>query len=46
MFQVIMRRWSLRLDELVPSDEGNYTCVVENVFGEIEWTYSLRVVGK
>jgi hypothetical protein len=25
------------------ADEGNYTCVVSNEFGELQWTYVLQV---
>nr|XP_057911981.1 fibroblast growth factor receptor 1b isoform X2 [Doryrhamphus excisus] len=36
--------WMLTLDSLVPSDSGNYTCVVENPHGVIEHTYRLDVI--
>lgn len=30
----------------MPSDKGNYTCLVENEFGSINHTYTLDVVGQ
>lgn len=34
------------MDSVVPSDKGNYTCIVENKYGVINHTYQLDVVGK
>lgn len=34
------------MESVVPSDKGNYTCVVENEFGSINHTYTLDVVGQ
>lgn len=34
------------MDSVVPSDKGNYTCIVENKYGSINHTYQLDVVGK
>lgn len=33
------------MESVVPSDKGNYTCVVENQYGSINHTYQLDVVG-
>lgn len=33
------------MESVVPSDRGNYTCVVENKFGSIRQTYTLDVLG-
>lgn len=38
--------WTLIMESVVPSDEGNYTCVVENEYGSLQHTYVLDVVGK
>lgn len=38
--------WSLTLEDLVPEDKGNYTCIVCNEAGCINYTYKLDVVGK
>lgn len=34
------------MESVVPSDRGNYTCVVENKMGSISYTYILDVLGK
>ncbi|XP_069755949.1 fibroblast growth factor receptor 2-like isoform X6 [Narcine bancroftii] len=36
--------WSLIMESAVPSDKGNYTCVIENPYGSINHTYHLDVV--
>lgn len=38
--------WTIIMESVVPSDRGNYTCVVENKYGSINHTYQLDVVGK
>ena len=38
--------WTIIMESVVPSDKGNYTCVVENQHGSINHTYQLDVVGK
>lgn len=44
--QVRDNLWTIIMDSVVPSDKGNYTCVVENKYGSINHTYQLDVVGK
>lgn len=44
--QVRESLWAIIMDSVVPSDKGNYTCVVENKYGSINHTYQLDVVGK
>lgn len=34
------------MESVVPSDRGNYTCVVQNKFGSIRQTYTLDVLGE
>lgn len=34
------------MESVVPSDRGNYTCVVENKYGSIAHSYVLDVLGK
>jgi len=34
------------MESVVPSDKGNYTCLVENAYGSINHTYTLDVVGE
>ncbi|XP_039607686.1 fibroblast growth factor receptor 3 isoform X5 [Polypterus senegalus] len=38
------QQWSLVMESVVPSDRGNYTCVVENKYGHISHTYQLDVL--
>ncbi|XP_050803501.1 fibroblast growth factor receptor 3 isoform X5 [Gopherus flavomarginatus] len=38
------QQWSLVMESVVPSDRGNYTCVVENKYGSIRHTYQLDVL--
>uniref|UniRef100_A0A3Q2DUK7 Fibroblast growth factor receptor n=1 Tax=Cyprinodon variegatus TaxID=28743 RepID=A0A3Q2DUK7_CYPVA len=38
------RQWSLVMESAVPSDRGNYTCVVQNKHGTISHTYQLDVL--
>lgn len=37
---------TLIMTSLVPSDKGNYTCLVENKYGRLQHTYQLNVLGK
>ncbi|KAM9477023.1 fibroblast growth factor receptor 3 isoform 4-T4 [Clarias gariepinus] len=37
-------QWSLVMESAVPSDRGNYTCVVKNQYGTITHTYQLDVL--
>lgn len=34
------------MESVVPSDRGNYTCLVENRFGSIRYSYLLDVLGE
>uniref|UniRef100_A0AAR2LXN2 Fibroblast growth factor receptor n=1 Tax=Pygocentrus nattereri TaxID=42514 RepID=A0AAR2LXN2_PYGNA len=38
------QHWSLVMESVVPSDRGNYTCVVENKYGSIAHSYLLDVL--
>ncbi|XP_078508908.1 fibroblast growth factor receptor 4 isoform X1 [Lissotriton helveticus] len=38
------QHWSLVMESVVPSDRGNYTCLVENKFGSISYSYLLDVL--
>ncbi|XP_028584682.2 fibroblast growth factor receptor 3 isoform X1 [Podarcis muralis] len=38
------QQWSLVMESVVPSDRGNYTCVVRNKYGIIWHTYQLDVL--
>ncbi|KAL0969520.1 hypothetical protein UPYG_G00228330 [Umbra pygmaea] len=38
------QQWSLVMESAVPSDRGNYTCVVQNKYGTLTHTYQLDVL--
>ncbi|XDV49852.1 hypothetical protein PO909_019024 [Leuciscus waleckii] len=43
-YKVRLQHWTLIMESVVPSDKGNYTCLVENSYGSINHTYTLDVV--
>ncbi|XP_056288938.1 fibroblast growth factor receptor 1b isoform X2 [Pseudoliparis swirei] len=43
-FKIRDHTWTLIMESVVPSDEGNYTCVVENRHGGLQHTFLLDVV--
>ncbi|KAM9727772.1 fibroblast growth factor receptor 2 isoform 2-T2 [Menidia menidia] len=43
-YKVRLNHWTLIMESVVPSDKGNYTCIVKNDFGSINHTYTLDVV--
>ncbi|XP_035985675.1 fibroblast growth factor receptor 2 isoform X2 [Fundulus heteroclitus] len=43
-YKVRLQHWTLIMESVVPSDKGNYTCLVNNSFGTINHTYTLDVV--
>ncbi|XP_068608761.1 fibroblast growth factor receptor 1b [Brachionichthys hirsutus] len=43
-FKIKDHMWTLIMESVVPSDKGNYTCVVENAYGSLKHTYLLDVV--
>ncbi|XP_035234697.1 fibroblast growth factor receptor 1-A isoform X1 [Anguilla anguilla] len=43
-FKVREHMWTIIMESVVPSDKGNYTCLVENEHGSINHTYQLDVV--
>ncbi|XP_030214495.1 fibroblast growth factor receptor 1-A isoform X1 [Gadus morhua] len=43
-FKVRDHMWTIIMESVVPSDKGNYTCVVENQHGSLNHTYQLDVV--
>lgn len=42
---VRMKGPTLKMENLVPMDSGNYTCVVSNQWGTINHTFTLEVIG-
>ncbi|KAL0965301.1 hypothetical protein UPYG_G00279450 [Umbra pygmaea] len=43
-FKLRDHMWTIIMESVVPSDKGNYTCLVENRFGSLTHTYQLDVV--
>ncbi|XP_023237493.1 fibroblast growth factor receptor 3-like [Centruroides sculpturatus] len=41
--KVTYKKWSMQMDNLMSSDAGNYTCIVSNALGSINFTYTLEV---
>lgn len=41
---VVVSKWTFRLEDLVPEDSGNYTCVVCNYLGCINRTSKVEIV--
>lgn len=39
-------RWSMMLEDLVTTDSGNYTCIVCNAYGCINFTFKIEIQGK
>ncbi|XP_035228151.1 fibroblast growth factor receptor 3-like [Stegodyphus dumicola] len=40
---IIYRKYSMTIEHLLTSDTGNYTCIVSNSEGEIQWHYQVEV---
>uniref|UniRef100_A0A8C8FCX2 Fibroblast growth factor receptor n=1 Tax=Oncorhynchus tshawytscha TaxID=74940 RepID=A0A8C8FCX2_ONCTS len=43
-FKLRDHMWTIIMESVVPSDKGNYTCLVENKHGSLTHTYQLDVV--
>lgn len=43
---VIRNKWTLRLEDIVIQDSGNYTCIVCNYLGCINHTFKVDVIGE
>ncbi|XP_034948257.1 fibroblast growth factor receptor homolog 1 isoform X2 [Chelonus insularis] len=41
---IIMNKWMLRVEDLVVSDGGNYTCIVCNILGCINHTFKVDII--
>ncbi|PNF41482.1 hypothetical protein B7P43_G13295, partial [Cryptotermes secundus] len=44
LYSIRNGRWSLILEDLVVSDSGNYTCIVCNLCGCINFTYKVDII--
>ncbi|CAM1296228.1 FGFR4 (predicted) [Pycnogonum litorale] len=42
--RVVMKKWSLFMEDLTVTDKGNYMCIISNIHGSINATFSLDVV--
>lgn len=42
----IRTKWTLRLEDLVTKDSGNYTCIVCNHLGCINHTFKVDIIGE
>ncbi|KAI8490696.1 fibroblast growth factor receptor 2-like isoform X3 [Branchiostoma floridae x Branchiostoma belcheri] len=43
-YKIRNKHWSLVMTGIVPSDEGFYTCIIQNAYGSINHTYELDVI--
>lgn len=43
---LIRSKWTLRLEDVVPKDSGNYTCIVCNYLGCINHTFKVDIIGE
>ena len=46
MFQTVIKRFVLKMDDLTEKDNGNYMCVATNVHGEISRSFQVEAVGE
>jgi hypothetical protein len=44
--EIRYQHWALILEDVVTDDTGNYTCIVCNELGCINYTYNVEVVGE
>ncbi|XP_012526054.2 fibroblast growth factor receptor homolog 1 [Monomorium pharaonis] len=40
----VQTKWSLRLEDLITKDSGNYTCIVCNYLGCIDHTFKVQII--
>ena len=41
--QIYVNKYDIVIPNLVLSDEGNYTCIIKNEHGSLNWTYELKI---
>ena len=43
---VQIKKYKLTIPSLAAEDKGNYTCIVSNTEGQLEWTFYVDVIGE
>ncbi|XP_039283347.1 fibroblast growth factor receptor homolog 1 isoform X3 [Nilaparvata lugens] len=43
---ILYRQWSITLEDLVTTDSGNYTCIVCNSLGCIDFSFQVDIIGR
>jgi len=41
--RIYVNKYDIVIPNLVLSDEGNYTCIIKNEHGSLNWTYELKI---
>ncbi|RZF43116.1 hypothetical protein LSTR_LSTR001294 [Laodelphax striatellus] len=41
---ILYRQWSITLEDLVTTDSGNYTCIVCNILGCIDFSFQVDII--
>ncbi|XP_064601371.1 fibroblast growth factor receptor 2-like [Liolophura sinensis] len=43
-YELKIKKWQLILPDVIPEDNGNYTCVVQNIHGRIQHSFTVEVI--
>ena len=41
--QIEKKNWIMRMKRVKVADNGSYTCIINNSYGELRWTFTLHV---